>query len=56
MPEKETPRRVQIKGGWAAHGDGWAVHGKTKEAALQRFGEALVRHMKIAKQPYHYEP
>lgn len=40
-----------IKGGWAAHGDGWAVHGRTREEAVQKFWEAEHRHREIDARP-----
>ena len=44
-----------IKGGWAAYGDGWAVHGETKRQALILFGLALERHKQIMLQPPAYQ-
>ena len=46
------PKLTQVTGGWAAHGDGWAVHGQTRDEALRLFGEALKRHAEIDAQPY----
>lgn len=43
----EVPTILPIKGGWAAIGKGWAVHGKTKEDAIQRFQEAMTLHSVI---------
>jgi hypothetical protein len=40
-------RLVQVKGGWAAIGDGWAVFAPTKEEAAQRFAEAERKHREI---------
>ena len=45
------PRLERIQGGWAARGDGWAVHGKTKQEALTRFREAELRHAEIDRRP-----
>ena len=45
------PRLGEIKGGWAAYGDGWAVHGATKEEALKRYREAEERHREIDARP-----
>lgn len=36
-----------VKNGWAALGDGWAVHGRTQEEALERFRRAQLRHSEI---------
>jgi len=44
-----------IKNGWAAHGDGWAVHAPTPEEAIQKFLEAEQRHREIDKLPFWYE-
>lgn len=52
---EEYPRLVQIKGGWAAHGKGWAVHGATRQEALRLFEEARERHQVIAERPMFYE-
>ncbi len=52
---EERPRLVQITGGWAAHGDGWAVHAATKQEALRLFEEAQKRHQEIARRPMYYE-
>ena len=49
----QDPRVEPIKGGWAARGDGWAVHGVTREEALLRFQEAKRRHKLIEKRPAH---
>ncbi len=45
----ESPRLERIKGGWAARGNGWAVHGKSKNDALKRFWKAVKRHEEIAR-------
>ena len=52
---EKRPQLVQIKGGWAAHGDGWAVHAPTREGAIKRFHEAEKVHEKIRRQPRIYE-
>ena len=49
------PNLVKIKVGWAAKGDGWAVHAATREEAIQRFHEAERLHEQIRKQPPVYE-
>ena len=36
-----------IKNGWAAFGDGWAVHGKTEEEAVRLYHEAVERHREM---------
>jgi hypothetical protein len=45
------PRLEQIKNGWAARGDGWAVHGRTQDEAIRRFAEAEKRHTDLIKRP-----
>ena len=42
------PKLVEVKAGWAAVADWWAVIGKTKEEALEKFREAERRHQEIA--------
>ena len=37
----------RVKNGWAAYGDGWAVHGSTREEAIRRYHEAVERHKRI---------
>lgn len=37
----------RVKGGWAALGDGWAVHGETEEEAVKLYYEAIERHKEI---------
>ena len=41
------PRLEQIKNGWAALGEGWAVHGSTQEEALELFRQAQRWHTDI---------
>jgi len=49
---RETePILSEIKNGWAALGDGWAVHGRTKDEALQKYYEAEVKHREIEQRP-----
>ena len=36
-----------VKGGWAALGDGWAVHGETVEEAVRLYHEAVKRHREM---------
>ena len=54
--QKETrePVLVQLYNGWAAHGDGWAVHGATREEAIENYWQAEERHREIlAMPPWH---
>jgi len=41
----------RIKGGWAARGDGWAVHGATEDEAIRRYQEAVEKHREILARP-----
>lgn len=36
-----------VRGGWAAFGNGWAVHGKSEEEALHLYHEAVKRHREM---------
>jgi hypothetical protein len=49
------PILTEIKNGWAALGKGWAVHGRTKEEALQKYYEAEAKHHEIDQRPFWYE-
>ena len=52
LPLTAHPKRVEkIADGWAAFGDGWAVHASTKELVLKEY-EARVRFYKeLLKRP-----
>lgn len=48
MENKRQPLDLKpVKGGWAAFGDGWAVHGKSKEEAVRLYHEAVERHREM---------
>ncbi len=49
--QQQYPIVTPIKYGWAAHGDGWAVHGPTKEAAIEAYWEAERKHREIMERP-----
>jgi hypothetical protein len=53
--EEKEPLLKPIKNGWAAFGDGWAVHGHTREEAIQKFREAERRYREIDARPLWYE-
>lgn len=53
--EALEPELRPVKGGWAASGHGWAVHGKTPDDATTRFREAKRLHRLIDSRPYWYE-
>jgi hypothetical protein len=40
-----------IKNGWAAYGDGWAVHAPTIDEAIARYWQAVAKHQEIAAHP-----
>ena len=46
-----SPEVYEIKGGWAARGNGWAVHAKTKEEALRKYREAAEEHAWLSERP-----
>lgn len=54
VAEADGPYLRPIKHGWAASGNGWAVHGQTQEEAVRRFHEAVREHAAIAARPYWY--
>ena len=41
------PRLVEVKDGWAALGDGWAVFGPTPADARRLFGAAEDKHAEL---------
>jgi hypothetical protein len=43
----DVVRLEQVREGWAAVGDGWAVFGTSKEEATLRFEEAERKHQEI---------
>lgn len=45
------PALRPIKAGWAAYGDGWAVHGETEHEALERYAAAERKHAEIEARP-----
>ena len=49
------PVVASIKGGWVAHGDGWAVHAPTREEAVAKFHETQRRNQEIDARPFWYE-
>lgn len=50
-PERKSLDLRPIKSGWAALGDGWAVHGETEEEAVRLYHEAIERHGEIDARP-----
>jgi hypothetical protein len=51
----KEPELFPITNGWAAHGDGWAVHGATREEALENYRKAEQRRHEILAMPPWYE-
>jgi hypothetical protein len=47
----EDPHIVPITCGFAAYGDGWAVHGQSPDEALRNFRAAQARHAAIDQRP-----
>lgn len=47
----ETAIFKQTASGWMAYGQGWAVHGSTREEAARLFKEAVERHLEILRRP-----
>ena len=46
--DRAKPKLVEVRMGWAALGDYWAVIGATQEEAIEKFREAEERHEMIA--------
>ncbi len=49
--ERREPSLTPIFNGWAAHGDGWAVHGRTREEALEKYWKAEQHRREILTRP-----
>ena len=47
----QEPRLVEIKDGWAALGEGWAVFGATPDDALERYVAADEKHAELRARP-----
>lgn len=43
----QEPRLVEIKDGWAALGEGWAVFGETPDDARKRYVAADEKHAEL---------
>ena len=44
------PELIEVRNGWAAVGDYWAVFGHSKEEAIHKFRKAEQKHKEIAMQ------
>lgn len=53
--ETQEPILTQTFKGWAAHGDGWAVQGATREEAIENYWKAVKRHQEILAMPPWYQ-
>lgn len=51
MKVVQGPDIREIKGGWAALGDGWAVHARTKDEAIRRYNSAVEKRTEISRRP-----
>ena len=51
------PKIDKVKAGWAALGEGWAVHAPTREAAIEKYKERerFYREL-IARPPWYHNP
>jgi hypothetical protein len=54
--ESREPSLKPIFKGWAAQGDGWAVHGRTQEEALEKYRKAEQRRREILDGPPRHKP
>lgn len=45
------PKLTEVRGGWAAVGQGWAVFASTRDDAVREYVEAEQRHREIAARP-----
>ena len=53
--ETQEPMLTQTFNGWDAHGDGWAVHGATREEAIENYWKAVQRRQEILAMPPWYK-
>jgi hypothetical protein len=52
LPLSVNPKRVEkIVDGWAAFGEGWAVHAPTKELALKEYEARVKFYKELSKRP-----
>jgi hypothetical protein len=47
----DLPKLEKIASGWAAYGNGWAVHAPTKQKALAKYQERKAFHDKLVALP-----
>jgi hypothetical protein len=49
-----NPKKItKIAGGWAAFGDGWAVHATTKELVIKEYEKRVEFYKNLLKRPVH---
>jgi hypothetical protein len=52
LPLSENPKRFKkFVDGWAAFGEGWAVHAPTKEQVLKDYEERVKFYKELSKRP-----
>lgn len=51
----QYPIVEEIKAGWAAIGEGWAVHAPTKEEVIEKYREREKYYEWLDRQPFVYE-
>jgi len=54
MKNITEPKLSKTQAGWAARGDGWAVHAPTKEQVLVKFREREKFYEELTKRPMWY--
>lgn len=52
---KHVPQLLEIKGGWLAMGEGWAVQATSKDEAVKKFHERKLFYKEIMKRPPIYK-
>jgi hypothetical protein len=55
MEQRQEPSLTTTFNGWAAHGDGWAVHGRTREEAIEKYWDAERKRREILARPPRYK-
>jgi uncharacterized protein (DUF885 family) len=52
LPKIDTPIKLErIACGWAAHGEGWAIHAETREKAILDYQERVKFYKELEKRP-----
>ncbi len=50
MESVENPPLTPVKRGWAAHGNGWAVHASTREEAIERYRQRFFFYLELMRE------